>query len=130
MTAEELTFAVDAYLATHLDSAFWSGLDAARRTAAIAMAEFDIFAELPGATLGNTKSDSFTAKAIAEQAVFLARNYENINEGKVETSENVGGVSQGYTLIGDRPGLSFRAAAFIKRARQAVSGGSMRVSRG
>lgn len=130
MTAEELTASVDAYLAKHLDAAFWASLDAARRTAAIAMAEFDIFAELPDATLENRKADSFTAKAIAEQAVFLARNYENINEGKVVTSENVGGVSQGYTLIGDRPGLSFRAAAFIKRAKAAIAGGSMRVSRG
>ena len=130
MTADELSTAVDDYLAKHLDASFWAGLDSASKTAAVAMAEFDIFAELPGATLENSKVDSFTTRAIAEQAVFLARNYENINEGKIVTSENVGGVSQGYTLIGDHPGLSFRASVFLKRAKTAITGGSMRIIRG
>ena len=130
MTESELLGSVNEYLANHLDKSFWDGLDESAKSASVAMATFDILADLPGVSISGIKPDSFTSKAIAEQAVFLARNYENINEGKVVTSENVGGVSQGYTLIGDHPGLSFRAVAFIKRAKAAITGCSMRISRG
>ena len=130
MTESELLGSVNDYLANHLDKSFWDGLDESARSSSVAMATFDILAELPGVSISCINAESFTTKAIAEQAVYLARNYENINEGKVVTSENVGGVSQGYTLIGDHPGLSFRAVAFIKRAKAAITGCSMRISRG
>ena len=130
MTEAELLGSVNEYLENHLDKSFWDGLDESAKSASVAMATFDILAELPGVSISGIKPDSFTSKAIAEQAVFLARNYENINEGKVVTSENVGGVSQGYTLIGDHPGLSFRASAYLKRAKNSILGGSVHVCRG
>ncbi|MCD8295003.1 MAG: hypothetical protein LUE27_07165 [Clostridia bacterium] len=130
MTADELYGAVDAYLSSHLDASYWSGLDESARSGAVAMAEFDILAELPGISLDGIGAGSFACMAIAEQAVYLARNYENLSEGRIVTSESVGDVSEGYTVVSDNLGLSFRAAAFIKRAKSELTGGSIRIARG
>jgi hypothetical protein len=130
MTADELFNHIEAYFNTHLDSAFWSGLSVESRRAAVSMALDDVLAELPGATLPKMSAGSYTFKAIAEQAVFLARNYESMTEGKVVTSESVEGLSTGYTLISDKFGIGNRAASFIKRAKTLTNGGSMRIVRG
>ena len=130
MTGTDLASAVDRYFETHLDSAFWSGLTSAAKTGAVAMACNDVLSELPGVVLDDLSNDTYAVKAIAEQAVYLARNYENINEGKVLTSESVEGLSEGYTLVSSKVGLSFRAESFIKRAKSAYFGGSVRVFRG
>lgn len=130
MTDAELETEVDAYLESHLDSAYWSGLASDVKTGAVSMALNDVLAELSGVTLQNLKPGSFAVKAIAEQAVFLARNYSEMSEGKVVTGESVDGISNSYTLIGDKAGLSFRAAAFIKKAKAAFIGCSVRVTRG
>ena len=130
MTDTELSAAVDAYFEKHLDSEYWSGLDDEVKAGAVSMALFDVQSEIPGLTLAAVKAGSFALYAIAEQAVFLARNYENMTEGKVVTSEGLEGISQGYTLISEKVGISFRAVAFIKRAKSAISGASVRISRG
>ncbi|MPN00147.1 hypothetical protein SDC9_147341 [bioreactor metagenome] len=130
MTREELATHVDEYLADHLDRSFWQGLDGETRSASVSMALVDVLAELPGLSLETMTATGFAAKAIAEQAVFLARNYANINEGKVVTAEGVAGVSTTYTLIGGSPGLSFRAISFIGQAKRSILGGTVRVSRG
>lgn len=130
MTEAELADAVNAYFASHLDAAFWGGLSAAAKDGAVAMAQSDILAELPGVTLADISTGCFALKAIAEQAVYLARNYDRMTEGKVLTSESVEGLSEGYTLINSKVGLSFRAEAFLKRAKSAFSGATLRVVRG
>lgn len=130
MTGNEIRSAVDSYLASHLDAAFWLGISSESKSAAVSMACNDILGELPGVTLDDLRPDGYAVKAIAEQSVYLARNYESISEGKVLTGEGVSGLSASYTLISSRVGLSFRAEPFIKRAKAAISGGSMRISRG
>jgi hypothetical protein len=94
------------------------------------MSADDVLAELSGLTLDKVAVGSYVFKAICEQAVFLARNYESMTEGKVVTSESLEGLSTGYTLISEKVGLSIRALSFIKRAKTLVNGGSMRIVRG
>lgn len=130
MTGAELSAAVDRYFETHLDAEFWTGLSLAAKSGAVAMALDDVLSELPGMMLDDLTANSYAVKAIAEQAVYLARNYESMNEGKVLTSESVEGISEGYTIVSGKVGLSFRAEAFIKRAKSAYLGGSVRVVRG
>lgn len=130
MTGAELMTEVNTYLASHLDASYWSSLTSSVKTGAVTMALNDVQAELSGMTLGTLKSESFAVKAIAEQAVFLARNYSDMTEGKVVTGESVEGISNSYTLISDKAGISFRAAAFIKKAKSAITGCSVHISRG
>ena len=130
MTKEELFAAVDDYFLYHLDSNFWSNLPKESKEAAISMAINDVLSELIGLSISKISAGSFAFKAIAEQAVFLARNYESMAEGKVVTSESVEGLNTGYTLISEKFGISFRALSFIKRAKSLVNGGSVRISRG
>jgi hypothetical protein len=130
MILDELITEVDSYFNTHLDSSFWKALPVESRQAAVSMALDDVLSELPGATLRKMCSGSYTFKAVAEQAVFLARNYESMTEGKVVTSESVEGLSTGYTLISDKFGIGNRAASFINRAKTLTNGGFMRIVRG
>lgn len=130
MTQEELESFVDGYLARHLDKEFWQGLEAEKRSAAVSMALGDVLSALPELTLEIMADTGFAVRAISEQAVFLARNYENINEGKVVTSEGISGITTSYTLLGDEPGMSFRAASLIKQAQRGLRGGTASVSRG
>ncbi|MDD4817303.1 MAG: hypothetical protein PHI85_04975 [Victivallaceae bacterium] len=129
MTASELLTAVDAYFVTHLDAEFWGGLSVEKKTAAVTMALSDVMAEIPGKALENVTAGSLAFKAVAEQAVYLARNYENLTEGKVVTGESVEGISNSYTLIGSNAGIGFRAAAYIKRAKASALGSSVRIER-
>ena len=130
MTLNEFATAADKYFAEHLDNDFWHGLPEDSRKAALHMAADDVLAELSGLTFNKVSVGSYTFKAICEQAVFLARNYESMTEGKVVTSESLEGLSTGYTLISEKVGLSVRALSFIKRAKTLVNGGSMRLVRG
>lgn len=119
MTSADMLVAVDAYLAAHLDAAFWSGLPTATKTGASTMAQADVEAAT-ATTLDLIGSvDHPFVKAVAEQAVYLARNYASQNEGKVVTGESVEGLSNTYTLIGT-PGTSPRANVFIKQAKRAA----------
>ena len=130
MTYEEFFSAVDQYFVNHLDAKFWSELPVESRHAAANMAVDDVLSELAGVTRERIIAGSYTFKAVAEQAVFLARNYESMTEGKVVTSEGLEGLSTGYTLISDKFGIAPRAASFIKRAKTLTNGGSMRIMRG
>lgn len=120
MTSDELIASVDAYFEVHLDSAYWVGLTSDVRSAAVTMALSDILAELPWMTLDDILSGSYPAKAIAEQAVFLARNYESLIENKVVSSEGIDGISTSYSLIGNNPGMSYRASMYVKKARRSI----------
>ena len=127
----ELLQYADEYFANHLDKGFWSGLGDDVKGGALAMALSDILAQVNGLTPDAIASGSAAAKAVAEQAVFLARNYSSLSEGKVVTSEGVEGVSSGSTLLdGMALGLSFRALPFIKQAKRAFLSNSVRLSRG
>lgn len=130
MTPEELSTAVNTYFASHLDSAYWTSLAAATKSSAVTMAVNDVLSLVPRLeSLDDVEDGSYAFKAIAEQAVFLARNYGNLTEGKVVTSENVSGISVGYTLIGNAI-VSSRAEQYIKMAKRAALGGTCRISRG
>lgn len=130
MTENELLSAVDGYFQNHLDSAYWGALSPETRAAACAMAANDVLSSLPGADLARVKPESSALKAIAEQAVYLARHYETIADGKVLTSEGVEGISASYTLIGSTFGLSVRAQSFISLAVREETGGTARLTRG
>eukprot|EP00831_Metopus_contortus_P078330 TRINITY_DN7555_c0_g1_i4.p1 TRINITY_DN7555_c0_g1~~TRINITY_DN7555_c0_g1_i4.p1 ORF type:complete len:698 (-),score=105.19 TRINITY_DN7555_c0_g1_i4:951-3044(-) len=131
MTNLELLQYVDEYFANHLDKGYWSGLSDDFKGGAVAMALSDVLAQVSGLTPDKITSGSAAGKAVAEQAVFLARNYNSLSEGKVVTSEGAEGVSGGYTLLeGATSGISFRAMPFIRQAKRAVSGNSVRLSRG
>jgi hypothetical protein len=114
-----------AYFNAHLDKTFWAGLSADTKAAALAMAENDVVALLdPGI---DPVCDA-AMKAKCEQAVYLARNYENQNEGKVQTGEGLDGLTSNYTLIGT-PGIAPRAEFFIKLAKKTTSR-TIRIGRG
>ena len=129
MTLAEVNSAVDSYFTAHLDSEYWRDLEAEKKLGAVAMALDDILSIL-NVTLERVTPDSAAVKAVAEQAVYLSRNYESIAEGKITTSESVEGVSAGYTLIGSNYGISPRAETFIKQSKREFFGGSVRVMRG
>lgn len=131
MNKVELESAIDVYFSNHLDKAYWESLAVDTRSACVVMALGDIGAIVTGLTIDRIQSaDSATVKAVAEQAVFLSRNYGDISEGKIATSESVEGVSTGYSLIGSSFLISPRAEIFIKQAKREITGNSVRISRG
>ena len=133
MTGAEIAEAVNAAMAAHLDAAFWARQESARTAAAVNMATGDVLAKLPGLTADKiTDATGPVICAIAEQSVYLLRNYDAQTEGKVVTSEGVEGLSVGYTLIGDAGNVGFapRAMTFIMQAKQALRGKKMRFNRG
>lgn len=131
MNKVELELAIDSYFSNHLDNVYWVSLLPEKRAGAISMAFGDIGAIVTGLTIDKIPSaDSAIVKAVAEQAVFLARHYETIADGKVTTSESIEGISTGYSLIGSFFSLSPRAETFIKQAKREITGNSVRLSRG
>lgn len=130
MELNEIHSAVDEYFSVHLDSGYWSNLAASIREAAVIMAVSDVCAVVPGLTIDVIRPSSAALKAIAEQAVYLSRNYETISEGKVVTSESVEGLSTGYTLIGNSYGMSPRAAEFVIQAKRLYCSNTLRITRG
>lgn len=131
MTQEELITAVDGYFNRHLDKKYWNELAEDTRAGAVAMAFNDVSAQISGLKMENLSADAVAVNAIAEQAVFLVRNYESISEGKITTSESVEGVSAGYTLLGSVSfGISPRAASLIQYAKRLYCANSARIVRG
>lgn len=125
MTDAELLQAVDDYFANHLDATYWSSLTSAQKSGAVTMGKGDVFALLPATKTLDKVTDASDpiVCGIAEQAVYLTRNYEEIASGKVVTSEAVSGLSQGYTLINAGSfGMSARALAFVEQAKKAAGG--------
>jgi|GEM_PF-2113508 hypothetical protein len=129
MTREELSAAVDSYFANHLDKEYWTGLTGVVKSASIEMATGDILAEL-SIKIDHVVSGSSAFKAIAEQAVYLARHYSELSEGWLPTQESVEGVSVGYKYLGEGNGISHRAEAYIKAAKKEALKGTVRVTRG
>ncbi len=131
MTQEELITAVDGYFDRHLDKKYWNEQPEETRAGAVAMAFNDVSAQISGLRMENLSADAVAVNAIAEQAVFLVRNYESISEGKITTSESVEGVSAGYTLLGSVSfGISPRAASLIQYAKRLYCANSARIVRG
>jgi hypothetical protein len=131
MTTEELQQAVNEYLEAHLDKAFWASKSGETQEASVRMATADILSELPGAPSLDQIPDAGNAVwAIAEQALFLARNYSAMTENRVISSESVEGISASYRPIGSGQGIGHRAEIFLKAARREMGRGSVRISRG
>ena len=128
MTDLELLQYVDSYFARHLDSGYWSSLADDTREASVAMALSDVLAEMQVAEANADNPPML--KAVAEQAVYLARNYSDLTENKIVTGEGVEGISTNYTLLNKNAGLSHRAAAFIQQARTYRICGPVRFGRG
>lgn len=131
MTNGELVAEIGEYLHSHLDNGFWYGLDEETRSAGVFTAFSDVCVRIPGLTLENLQKGSNAVKAIAEQAVFLVRNYADLTAGKIATSEGVEGISTGYTLLnGADAGFSPRAASFVQLAKREARAGGVRFTRG
>ena len=131
MTQEELITAVDGYFNRHLDKKYWNELPEDTRAGAVEMAFNDVAGQIPGLKMANLTADAIAVHAIAEQAVFLVRNYDSIAEGKITTSESAEGVSAGYTLLGSASfGISPRASLMIKHAKTLYCASSARIVRG
>ncbi|MBE6370781.1 MAG: hypothetical protein E7055_01740 [Lentisphaerae bacterium] len=127
MTDAELIAAVNEYLAAHMDAAFWSARSNEEKAAAVTMAKNQVLAELNLSAVPLLVPS--VTMAIAEQAVFLAHNYESMKEGKVVTGESVGDLSVSYSLLSGSGFGSF-AKVFIDAARRACSPTLVRVGRG
>lgn len=133
MTEQELNTAVDTYLANHLDKTYWQGLSAENKANAKAMARNDIEAIVGEIKLDKITATTFIGKNLvagcAEQALYLSRNYAGNTENKVTTSESVGGVSVGYTVIGDVQ-VGSRACIYINNLKRYFGTFSVRLTRG
>lgn len=130
MTSEELSAAVDAYFANHLDKSFWTGLTSDVKSASIEMATGDVLNEIPGLNLDRVTSGCSAFKAIAEQAVYLARHYSDLAEGRLTAQESIESVSASYKYLGSGNGLGHRAEAYVKAAKRENWAGTTRVVRG
>ena len=121
MTQAEVEIVIDDYFNIHLDKDYWTGLTAEVRTACVSMAVSDVCVELNITELDPLNAPSL--KAVAEQAVFLSRNYGKQKEGKVVISQTLPpGLSQSFKLLnGDNPIIAPRAKLFIKQAKAATS---------
>ncbi len=119
MTFAELQTSVNSYFAVHMDASYWAGLDDTAKANATSTALSDILAAVGLADVSEIADATPAAKAVAEQAVYLSRNYAEIATGKATTSEGLGDLSASYTLLSDASkwGISPRAQSFIKQAK-------------
>ena len=117
--AEILTF-VNTYFLVHLDKAYWAGLDDDAKAASVIMATDDVYAKLDIAEIDSTNSPS--QKAIAEQAVYLTRNHDSLNENKITIGESLSGaMAETSKVIAKDAGFSHRAEKFISQALKIMS---------
>lgn len=139
MTDAEISAAVETYFANHLDATYWAGLNSTIKAQVVSMAKSDVAIELPPSFRFDTLPDpetenvrpwksDFTVGAIAEQAVFLARNYSSQTNGRVVQSQTLGELSQTFKYLSDGT-LAPRAVNFIKRAKS-VSARGVFIQRG
>jgi hypothetical protein len=119
----------DAYFEKHMDKNYWAGLPLETREAVLCMAENDVAAALGFPVNPDVPAQRY---AVCEQAVFLSRNHSKQTGGKDIASESLDGVgSRSYHFINtENPGISPRAAAYIKQAKSGALRGSLRVYRG
>ena len=127
MNDSDLLSAVDSYFASHLDAAFWSGRTDQDKKAAVSMAKNQVLSEL---ALSEIPALMTTVTiAIAEQAVFLAHNYDSLKEGKIVSAESVGDLSVSYSLLAGS-GIGPFAQLFIAAAKRSCAPALVRIGRG
>lgn len=115
MTDSEFFNAVSGVISSGLDADFWLE-NALKQHAAYASAKNDIFARVPGLSLDDlTPASTNVICAVAEQAVWLLRNYKEQSSGKKLVSESVDGASSTYADIttGGDGIISPRALAYL-----------------
>ena len=117
MTRDELFAAVSAVISAGLDADYWTE-QLERQNAAFNTSAGDIFARLPGVMMDDiTANDTNVIHAIAEQAVYLLRNYGQQTTGQAVSSESVDGLAVAYGVIGKSDGIiSPRALAYLDYA--------------
>lgn len=130
MTDPEIITAVNAYLSNHLDGEYWRAKNETEKGQVIAMAKMEVCACVPfldverledpeSASTRPGKADFFIA-AIAEQALFLSRNYAERNQDRVVQSETVGPLSQTFAYLSSNGDLCSRANTFLKRLKRSI----------
>lgn len=135
MTLEEFKLLAKATLEKHLLYSYWSGLAEGTQDAALTMASEDCISYL-GWNLGEVTASTLhldtVLNAVAEQAVFLTRHYEDGEGGRIVASESAGGVSQSYAIakgVADGGIWSTRAKSLLDTVRKRCAG-SLRIFRG
>lgn len=134
MTAEDFGALVRTALSRHLLKEYWDGLPEGTREAALSMASSDCLALLgwSGDDLPDSAPLQVVAAAVAEQAVFLARHYEDNEGGKIVASESAGGVSQSFAIaksVTEGTLWSARAKGLLEAVRR-MRAGALRIARG
>ena len=124
MTTQELFTAVSDVISAGLDADYWAEQQT-RQEAAFNTAVGDILARLPGVKVDDLTSDNGNVLyAIAEQAVYLLRNYGSQTSGTAVTSESVDGLAVAYGVIGKSDGIiSPRAMAYLDAAIAEIRAG-------
>ena len=131
MNHEELTAEIGSYLRFHIDNGYWVGLSEETRSACVFCGFTDVSARMPGLKIENIAPGALIIGAIAEQALYLSRNYSDIAVGKVATSEGVEGISTGYTLLNSADiGFSPRAAVILEQVKREKRASGVRLVRG
>ena len=117
------TTSAGTYLAKHLKTAVWSALSSDQKTAALEMAVNDICCQLGITVIDETRTNQLNA--VYEQAVYLAENFDKINQPQAIGSETISGAgSRSYK--GNAQTIAPRARMFLDRER----GGAFRIGRG
>jgi hypothetical protein len=111
------------YLAKHLKTAVWTALSSDQKTAVLAMATDDICCQLNIIAIDETRDNQLNA--VYEQAVYLAENFDKINQAQEIQAESIDGAgSRTYKKSADA--IAPRARMFINRE----IGGVFRIGRG
>lgn len=135
MTQAELDILVEAAISNHLLKDYWNALADRAKSAALYMAAGDCLTYI-GWSLDTLATDTpmlgTLCDAIAEQAIFLTRHYEDGESGRIVASESAGGVSQSFAIakgVADGGIWSTRAKALLDTIRKRCAG-SLRIARG
>lgn len=130
MTDTEILAAVNAYFTNHLDHETWAKKNDQEKKNLVSMSKLDVCACIPSLNVENLedpesasyrpcKADFFIA-AIAEQSIFLARNYAERSTGRVVQSQSIGNLSQTYQYLAGDGELCARANSFVKKLRNSL----------
>lgn len=126
---ENLVGKIDDYFAYHLDYEYWQNLDNEIKKQAVMMSLNDISSHV-GSTQNDIISNQYGINAIAEQAVYLSRNYGSMTSNKIVTSEGLDGISQSFSIVGESIAISHRADKYIMQLKKFLRPSTIRISRG
>lgn len=119
MTDTELKTAVFGAIAAGLDAEYWTSQQT-RQNAAYNTAKNDIFARIAGLKVEDVASDDTNVIcAIAEQAIWLLRNYASTTDQvSAILSESVDGISRSYSASAESQNgtLAPRALLYLQQA--------------